>query len=158
MLQQVSQHLPGLGSQLDGLVPSPQLLVLQVNSILVKFEYRGLTTRGFSRHSETITGITPEQQGIEEVLRPFSTGRPGGFIDGENTSVAQIRARLRQAQLNLSWTTVQAPADGFVTNLQLREGFVVGAGGAAAIYTSSGKPFRIIRKVIIRMNTFMNYL
>jgi multidrug resistance efflux pump len=177
-------------------------------------------------------------------------------IDGENTSVAQIRAQLRQAQLNLSWTTVQAPADGFVTNLQLREGFVVGAGsavmsfidsserylvvplkqsvvrhvkpgddveialelypgkilpgtvdsviwatgegqgdpsgalpdlstvqggqalavrvtfgdlapdmdlpvgagGAAAIYTSGGKPFRIIRKVIIRMYTFMNYL
>ena len=177
-------------------------------------------------------------------------------IGGENTSVAQIRAQLRQAELNLSWATVEAPADGFVTNLQLREGSVVragsavmsfidsserylvvplkqsvvrrvqpgddveialelypgriltgtvdsviwasgegqgdpsgalpdlstvqggqalavrvtfgdldadldlpvGAGGAAAIYTSSGKPFRIIRKVIIRMYTFMNYL
>ena len=177
-------------------------------------------------------------------------------IDGENTSVAQIRAQLRQAELNLSWATVVAPADGFVTNLQLREGSAVragsavmsfidsserylvvplkqnvvrrvkpgddteialdlypgkilpgtvdsviwasgegqgdpsgalpdlstvqggqalavrvtfgdldadldlpvGAGGAAAIYTSAGKPFRIIRKVIIRMYTFMNYL
>jgi hypothetical protein len=28
---------------------------------------------------------------------------------------------------------------------------------AAAIYTSSGKPFSIVRKVIIRMYTFMNY-
>ena len=176
-------------------------------------------------------------------------------IDGENTSVAQVRAQLLQAELNLSWTAVQAPAAGFVTNLQLREGsFVhagsavmsfidsserylvvplkqnvvrrvnpgddteialelypgrilpgtvdsviwasgegqgdpsgalpdlstvqggqalavrvsfgdlapdmdlpVGAGGAAAIYTSSGKPFRIIRKVISRMYTFMNF-
>lgn len=176
-------------------------------------------------------------------------------INGENTAVAQVRAQLHQAEINLAFTTVTAPADGFVTNLQLREGsmaqpgqpvmsFVdtseryliaplgqnvvrhvevgndvevalelypgrilngtvesiiwasgegqgnpsgslpdvasvqggtslavrvafldqpptlelpVGAGGRAAIYTSKGKPFRIIRKVIIRMYTWLNY-
>jgi len=176
-------------------------------------------------------------------------------IDGENTAVAQVRAQLHQAEINLAFTTVTAPADGFVTNLQLREGsmaqpgqpvmsFVdtseryliaplgqnvvrhvevgndvevalelypgrilngtvesiiwasgegqgnpsgslpdvasvqggtslavrvgfpdqpqtlelpVGAGGRAAIYTAKGKPFRIIRKVIIRMYTWLNY-
>ena len=176
-------------------------------------------------------------------------------IDGENTSVAQVRAQLRQAEISLSYTTVAAPAGGFVTNLQLREGYVaragqpvmsfvdtserylvaalsqnvvrhvevgndvevalelypgailngtvesiiwasgegqsdpsgslpdidtlqggtslavrvtfpdlpqtlelpVGAGGRAAIYTEKGKPFRIIRKVIIRMYTWLNY-
>jgi multidrug resistance efflux pump len=176
-------------------------------------------------------------------------------IDGENTSVAQVRAQLHQAEINLAFTTVTAPANGFVTNLQLREGsaaqagqpvmtFVdtseryliaplgqnvvrhvevgndvevalelypgrilngtvesiiwasgegqgnpsgslpdvdtlqggtslavrvgfpdqprtlelpVGAGGRAAVYTSKGKPFRIIRKVIIRMYTWLNY-
>lgn len=176
-------------------------------------------------------------------------------IDGENTSVAQVRAQLDQAEINLAFTTVAAPANGFVTNLQLREGsavqagqpvmtFVdaseryliaplgqnvvrhieigndvevalelypgrilngtvesiiwasgegqgspsgslpdvaslqggtslavrvsfpdlpqtlelpVGAGGRAAIYTAKGKPFRIIRKVIIRMYTWLNY-
>ncbi len=176
-------------------------------------------------------------------------------IDGENTSVAQVRAQLHQAEINLAFTTVTAPANGFVTNLQLREGsaaqagqpvmtFVdtseryliaplgqnvvrhvevgndvevalelypgrilngtvesiiwasgegqgnpsgslpdvdtlqggtslavrvgfpdqprtlelpVGAGGRAAVYTSKGKPLRIIRKVIIRMYTWLNY-
>jgi len=176
-------------------------------------------------------------------------------IDGENTSVAQVRAQLDQAEINLAFTTVAAPADGFVTNLQLRVGsaaqagqpvmsFIdtseryliaplgqnvvrhvevgndvevalelypgrilngtveniiwasgegqgnpsgtlpdvaslqggtalavrvgfpdlpqtlelpVGAGGRAAIYTSKGKPFRIIRKVIIRMYSWLNY-
>lgn len=33
----------------------------------------------------------------------------------------------------------------------------VGAGGRAAIYTSKGKPFRIIRKIILRMYTLLNY-
>ena len=177
-------------------------------------------------------------------------------IDGENTSVAQVRAQLRQSEINLGFTTVTAPANGFVTNLQLREGYVagagqpvmtfvdsseryliaplsqnvvrhvevgndvevalelypgrilngtvdsiiwasgegqgdpsgtlpdvdtlqggtalavrvsfpdlpqtlelpVGAGGRAAIYTSKGKPFRIIRKVILRMYTWLNYI
>jgi len=176
-------------------------------------------------------------------------------IDGKNTSVAQVRAQLDQAEINLGFTTVTAPADGFVTNLQLREGSMaqpgqpvmsfidtseryliaplgqnvvrhvavgndvevalelypgrilngtvesiiwasgegqgspsgslpdvaslqggtslavrvsfpelpltlelpVGAGGRAAIYTDKGKPFRIIRKVIIRMYTWLNY-
>jgi len=176
-------------------------------------------------------------------------------IDGENTTVAQVRAQLRQAEINLSYTTVAAPADGFVTNLQLREGYVaraeqpvmsfvdtserylvaalsqnvirhvevgndvevalqlypgrilkgtvesiiwasgegqsdpsgslpnfdamkggttlavrvtfpdvpqslelpVGAGGRAAIYTDRGKPLSIIRKVTIRMYTWLNY-
>jgi len=176
-------------------------------------------------------------------------------IDGENTAVAQTRAQLRNAELNLSFTTVYAPADGFVTNLQLREGFMVGAqapvmtlidsserylvapvgqnvvrhveegndvevalelypgqilegtvdsiiwatgegqgdpsgalplassvvsgtelavrvafpdlppdlelpvgaGGRAAIYTAKGKPFRIIRKITLRMYSLLNY-
>jgi len=176
-------------------------------------------------------------------------------IDGENTSVAQVRAQLHQAEINLAFTTVAAPANGFVTNLQLREGsaaqagqpvmtFVdtseryliaplgqnvvrhieigndvevalelypgrilngivesiiwasgegqgnpsgtlpdvaslqggtslavrvsfpdlpqtlelpVGAGGRAAVYTAKGKPFRIIRKVVIRMYSWLNY-
>ncbi len=33
----------------------------------------------------------------------------------------------------------------------------VGAGGRAAIYTAKGKPFRIIRKVVIQMYTWLNY-
>jgi len=47
-------------------------------------------------------------------------------IDGENTAVAQTRAQLRNAELNLSFTTIYAPTDGFVTSLYLREGFMVG--------------------------------
>jgi len=47
-------------------------------------------------------------------------------IDGENTAVAQTGAQLRNAELNLSFTTIYAPTDGFVTSLYLREGFMVG--------------------------------
>lgn len=43
-------------------------------------------------------------------------------VDGENTSVTQIRAQLASAKLNLDWTNVRAPADGYAIGLSLRPG------------------------------------
>jgi multidrug resistance efflux pump len=43
-------------------------------------------------------------------------------IDGENTKVAELKAQLSVAQLNLDWTTVRAPTDGTVVSLFLRPG------------------------------------
>jgi multidrug resistance efflux pump len=44
---------------------------------------------------------------------------------GDQAEVAQIRAQLRDAEWKLSETTVYAPADGYVINLQLRPGSTV---------------------------------
>jgi multidrug resistance efflux pump len=46
-------------------------------------------------------------------------------IDGEDVDVAQIRAQLELARAKLSWTTVRAPADGFVAVVGLRPGATV---------------------------------
>ena len=43
-------------------------------------------------------------------------------IDGVHTSVARLRADLRDAEYNLQLTTVTAPGPGFVTQLALRPG------------------------------------
>jgi multidrug resistance efflux pump len=43
-------------------------------------------------------------------------------IDGQNTAVAQLKAQLELAQLELEWTTVRAPANGFIMQLALRPG------------------------------------
>ncbi len=178
-------------------------------------------------------------------------------IKGEHTNVAKAKAELEKAEIDLRETTVYAPADGFVINLQLRPGSIVrglptpvmsfveetdslicalikqnalsfvkpgnraeialdmypgcifegevmsviwgsgqgqltpggdlpeffnqqprglfgvrlrvkdlppdvrfpaGSGGVAAIYTNTGKAFHVVRKVIIRMQTWLNYL
>lgn len=42
--------------------------------------------------------------------------------NGENASVAELRARLDKAKWNLSQTVVLAPTDGFIPNVQLNEG------------------------------------
>jgi multidrug resistance efflux pump len=49
-------------------------------------------------------------------------------IGEEHALVAEVKAQLAQAQLNLEWTRVYAPANGYVTNVQLREGSYVHVG------------------------------
>lgn len=46
-------------------------------------------------------------------------------IDGVHTSVARLRADLRDAEYNLELTTVRAPGPGFVTQVALRPGMYV---------------------------------
>jgi multidrug resistance efflux pump len=45
-----------------------------------------------------------------------------GVIGEENARLRRAKANLELAQLNLDFTKVQAPTDGYVTNLQLRAG------------------------------------
>jgi len=49
-------------------------------------------------------------------------------LGGEHALVHEIKAQLADAQLDLSWTHVYAPANGYVTNVQLREGSYVHIG------------------------------
>jgi len=49
-------------------------------------------------------------------------------IGDEHALVAEVEAQLADARLNLEWARVYAPANGYVTNVQLREGSYVKAG------------------------------
>src|SRR5262249_3295974 len=49
-------------------------------------------------------------------------------IGEDHALVAEVTAQLDQARLNLEWTRVHAPANGYVTNVQLREGCYVHVG------------------------------
>ncbi|BEQ16480.1 HlyD family secretion protein [Desulfoferula mesophila] len=63
-------------------------------------------------------------------------------IDGVNTTVAAFQAELAQAQYYLDNTTMVAPEDGFITNLQVVPGMVAGiirAGGIATFIVDAGR-------------------
>jgi multidrug resistance efflux pump len=49
--------------------------------------------------------------------------------------IAQVQAQLADARYDLAQTTVLAPDNGFVTNLQLRPGMLVGGPGSVAVMT-----------------------
>jgi multidrug resistance efflux pump len=46
----------------------------------------------------------------------------GSEIGGENTAVAQLKAQIESAKLDLDWTEVRAPADGYPMQIALRSG------------------------------------
>ncbi|QDS91585.1 Inner membrane protein YiaV precursor [Roseimaritima multifibrata] len=56
-------------------------------------------------------------------------------IDGENTLVAQCKAELAEATYYLDNTTMVAPADGYIINLQVQPGMVAGIVRFGAIAT-----------------------
>ena len=63
-------------------------------------------------------------------------------IDGVNTSVANMEAQLRLAQYYLDNTTLTAPEDGRIINLQVRPGMVSGIyriGGIAALIAEANR-------------------
>jgi len=63
-------------------------------------------------------------------------------IDDINTSVANLEAQLRQALYYLDNTTLAAPEDGRIVNLQVRPGMVSGtrrAGGIAALIAEADR-------------------
>jgi multidrug resistance efflux pump len=63
-------------------------------------------------------------------------------IGGVNTTVANLEAQLRQAQYYLDNTTLTAPEDGRIINLQVRPGMVSGiyrVGGIAALIAEADR-------------------
>jgi multidrug resistance efflux pump len=63
-------------------------------------------------------------------------------IDGVNTTVASLEAQLRQARYYLDNTTLTAPEDGRIINLQVRPGMVSGIlriGGIAALIAEADR-------------------
>jgi multidrug resistance efflux pump len=63
-------------------------------------------------------------------------------IEGVNTSVANLEAQLRQALYYLDNTTLAAPEDGRIVNLQVRPGMVSGTrrvGGIAALIAEADR-------------------
>ena len=89
---------------------------------------------------------------------------PGEILTGEVQSVIWITG---EGQLSPSGQMPELktldPKGRFAVRLKVDEESLqyrlpAGAGGAAAVYTAKAKPTHIIRKVMIRMYTWLNYL
>ncbi len=66
-------------------------------------------------------------------------------IDGVNTSVAQARAQVAEAQYYLDQTTIVAPTDGYIVSQQAYPGLVVGDFriGAIAAFVTNDPPYML---------------
>jgi multidrug resistance efflux pump len=65
-------------------------------------------------------------------------GEPGEA----NVRIRSAKVKVDQAELNLSWTSIHAPADGYVTNMNLLNDTFVSAGTPFALFVDSSS-FRV---------------
>jgi multidrug resistance efflux pump len=90
------------------------------------------------------TRVGAAQATSDEALAELKRARLkyGSEINGVNTAVASMEAQLRQAQYYLDNTTLTAPEDGRIINLQVRPGMVSGiyrVGGIAALIADADR-------------------
>jgi multidrug resistance efflux pump len=81
--------------------------------------------------------VAADEAGIKEAQAEVVRAelRYHSDIDGVNTSVAAVQAKLDQARYYLDNTLMVAPEDGYVINLQVRPGMVAGMVRLGAIAT-----------------------
>ncbi|SMP42617.1 Multidrug resistance efflux pump [Neorhodopirellula lusitana] len=79
-------------------------------------------------------------------------------VDVAKTKVTEASVAVENAQYDLLQTTVLAPSDGYVTNLQLREGMMVGGGGTSAVMTFIREPDQENKGVVLATFAEKNFL
>lgn len=68
-------------------------------------------------------GVTEARASLEQAEADLEEARATlGALGEQNPRIRAARAAVRQAELNLEYTTVSAPVSGYVTNLDLRTG------------------------------------
>lgn len=93
-----------------------------------------LATQWNSRDAQALADFHAAQAGLLTAQLKYKSD-----INGVNTTVASAEAQLKQAQYYLDNTTLVAPEDGRIVNLQVRPGMVSGilrVGGIAALIAS----------------------
>ncbi len=145
LLVQTQAEIKQLESQLDA-----QKAIIQQREADVH-----LANKTYDRISKLAQDSFAAQQQLDNVTDRVSTKkallheansesekleqRLNAMIDGEHAEVRQVKAELAQAELRLSETTVYAPTDGIVDNLQLRVGTYVQIGEGVMSFVDTEK-------------------
>ncbi len=90
------------------------------------------------------TRVSNAQEASDEALADLHRAglKHKSEIDGVNTTVANVEAQLLLARYYLDYTTLTAPEDGRIINLQVRPGMVSGIyriGGIAALIAEANR-------------------
>ncbi len=85
------------------------------------------------------SGLGEAEADLASTLASLEQAQANLGVPGEeNTRVRSAKANLAQAQLNLEWTSIRAPSDGFVTNLVVKLGDYASAGTAMLAFVDQG--------------------
>lgn len=141
VLAQVEQSVPQLQAAFEGTTAEADRVQAQLDLAQKDFERtQELRQRGASTDQE----LDEKRRNLEAALNAEKAALAAKeqsrlAIDIGQQKIAETKAQLSSAELNLEDTTVKAPTDGFVTNLELEPGFVVGPGQAVMSFVCDPK-------------------
>jgi multidrug resistance efflux pump len=156
-LAEATVYAPG-----DGIVTN---LVLRPGQIATKMAGNPVMT--FIHDEPVILAVFPQQN--MRHIRPGDGAEialdrhPGKILQARVDSIVPATGEGQLAPTGTLLTFEPTPRARFAVRLELDDGsggfeMPAGAGGNAAIYTQKGRAIRIVRKVIIRVYTWLNYL
>ena len=79
-------------------------------------------------------------------------------VELAKAKITQSETQLSNAIYDLEQTSVYAPHDGFVTNLQLREGMMVGGAGTSSVMSFISERSEVNRGIVVAAFDQKNYL
>jgi multidrug resistance efflux pump len=80
---------------------------------------------------KSVAAVDSARADLNAAIADYDQAKQNLGVPGEdNVKIREAKVNLGNAKLNLSWTSIYAPTDGHVTNLQLREGDYAVAGTA----------------------------
>ncbi len=88
-------------------------------------------------------GLTESQAAVPTAMAARDQALAAlGETGDANVQVRAAKVALEQAELNLEWTSIRAPADGFVTNMNLKKNTMVAQGQPFALFVDASS-FRV---------------
>lgn len=134
-LEQAIQNVPQLQATLTGATADVERLTNQLAFAQIEYDRNKKLAEAEAATREKFDEATRNLNIAQASLRQAQAQQERARLaananlpSGENVEVAQLRAQLSTAKYNLQQTTVRAPMDGMVVNLQLQRGIVVGPG------------------------------
>lgn len=119
----------------------------------------GLFERGSSSQQELDRAVNLFEQADAAVTQSTATLAQAKLsVSLAVAKIDQAKTQLADARYDLSQTKVYAPADGFVTNLQLQRGMLVGGGGSSAVMSFVVNNTQQNTGVVVAMFNQKNYL
>jgi multidrug resistance efflux pump len=143
-LAAAEQNVRQLATRVNQTAASTQKAQQQASLAQSEYDRQvGLLSRNVTAQATVdkyLTALNTAKEALKEARAVEEAARLAyqSTIGGVNTTVAQVREQLRQAEANLSDATVLAPCDGFATNMQLLPGSVVSSAAAVATFVCDG--------------------
>jgi multidrug resistance efflux pump len=126
-IAQMENELVAAGAEQERLAAELEFALAVHNQEKLIFDKDATTERKFldsKQKHEAATAALKKAKALVRVKEDALKAK----IGSEHALVAEVRAQLATAKLNLEWTKIRAPATGYVTDLQLRIGAFVEIG------------------------------